>query len=276
MSVRSIAKDGSELRVTSGIDHGNSGSPATSDDGEVMGIARAAGVVVSIEPYGSLIPSSLAQAIVTGMIARPDHTPRQVSCESKAPARTSPPTTSRAATRPGSESAGLWIAQLGSSNFFGNTDAVAADLKKLQELDGSIRYLFSQDWPATFVRPTASSSTSAATPRRNVLSTNAHASTSRCHPSAWFANSSAETAGLLGLEGGSASRSGNQARDRFRVSMPSTGCGLASALSLNASGRSRRFCSRAIRRAREALLDHGGLLGDESLAARGPTYVRIS
>ena len=44
------------------------------DGSIVMGIARAVGVVVSIENYGSLIPSSLAQAIVTGMIARPDHT----------------------------------------------------------------------------------------------------------------------------------------------------------------------------------------------------------
>ena len=150
VSVRSIAKDATELRVTSGIDHGNSGSPAISEDGEVMGIARAAGVVVSIENYGSLIPSSLAQAIVNGMIARPDHTPRPVSCETKVSAATSAPPTSSAAAKPGSESLGLWIAQLGSSNLLGNADAVAADLRKLQEVDSSTRYLFSQDWPATF------------------------------------------------------------------------------------------------------------------------------
>ena len=42
VSVRSIAKDATELRVTSGIDHGNSGSPAISEDGEVnsFGLAR--------------------------------------------------------------------------------------------------------------------------------------------------------------------------------------------------------------------------------------------
>ena len=93
VSVRSIAKDATELRVTSGIDHGNSGSPAISEDGVVMGIARSSGVVVSIENYGSLIPSSLAQAIVNGMIARPDHTPRPVSCETKSVATNSPRTT---------------------------------------------------------------------------------------------------------------------------------------------------------------------------------------
>ena len=84
------------------------------------------------------------------MIARPDHTPRSVSCETKSVAATSPRTTSSATEKPGSESLGLWITQLGSSNLFGNTDAVAADLRQIQEVDGSARYLFSQDWPATF------------------------------------------------------------------------------------------------------------------------------
>jgi hypothetical protein len=103
----------------------------------VMGIAGAAGVVVSIENYGSLIPSSLAQAIANGMIARPDHSPHPLSCETKSVATTSPRTTGSLPARPGSESAGLWVAQLGSSNSLGNADALVADLKKLQQLVGS-------------------------------------------------------------------------------------------------------------------------------------------
>ena len=193
VSVRSIAKDATELRVTSGIDHGNSGSPAISEDGEVMGIARAAGVVVSIENYGSLIPSSLAQAIVNGMIARPDHTPRPVSCETTSVATTAPRTTSSTTEKPGSESLGLWITQLGSSNLFGNTDAVAADLRKIQEVDSSARYLFSQDWPATFDASDRVIFYLGGYPSKQRALDQCTRSTLLCHPTAWFASSSAKS-----------------------------------------------------------------------------------
>jgi S1-C subfamily serine protease len=143
VSVRSISDSGL-IKVSEGIDAGNSGSPAFDESGAVVGVARAVDVA-TYAIYGVLIPADLARTSVEGFIAAPQsYVPPCDLDEDIGPDDE---------YVPGSESVGTWLMQLGSVGDDVAQDLIDQQLDRFSEFAPGVRVLQSNDFPATFVTP---------------------------------------------------------------------------------------------------------------------------
>lgn len=144
ISIRSIADDRSVIRVSTGIDAGNSGSATFADDGTVIGVARAVSIS-DYQTYGLLIPAELAAPQVAELLADPQR--YRAPCDEPAPGETGGEYVG------GSESVGTWIMQLGSVPVDADRAAIESELDRIADLAPGVRTLSSNDWPATFTTP---------------------------------------------------------------------------------------------------------------------------
>lgn len=171
VSVRSVADDGTALRVDDGLDDGNGGSPAFADTGAVMGVALTAGG----DGGGLLLSATLAAATAASIIAAPT-TPMSSCVVGPSTASTPtapgvPPTiattiapTSTTTSTPTSTTtiattstvpprAGTWIMQLASSSSSSSSAAIAEQLERFAAVVPGVQTLRSSDWPKTFATP---------------------------------------------------------------------------------------------------------------------------
>lgn len=143
VTVRSISDSGT-IRVSDGIDAGNSGSPAFDESGQVIGVARAVSAgTYSI--YGILVPAATARSVAEVIIASPK--------AFRPPCELEEDIGPDGEYVPGSEAVGTWLMQLGSVADSVAQELIDEQLDTFSEFAPGVRVLQSNDFPATFTTP---------------------------------------------------------------------------------------------------------------------------